>query len=107
MEQVTLAAPETPPTNTRWIVQEVRLAQGVRYAGDGTIEVDALLSQIYVHLVGDHGQVLDHTWNGQPAHNLLVALNKANLTIKSLHKRVMEQLITDGVIAGSITGTPD
>jgi hypothetical protein len=39
--------------------------------------------------------------------NLMIALNKANLTVKSLQRRVLEQLAADGLLAGSVTGTPD
>lgn len=38
---------------------------------------------------------------------LMVGLNKANLTVKSLQRRVLEQLTTDGLLAGAITGAPD
>jgi len=41
------------------------------------------------------------------AHNLMVALNKANLTIKSLQKRILEQLTTDGLLLGTVNGTPE
>lgn len=54
------------------------------------------------------GQANTKRYDGQTATNMIIALNKANLSIKSLHRRVMEQLMTDGVLpAGSITGTPD
>lgn len=41
------------------------------------------------------------------ATNLMVALNKANLTSNSLHKRILNQLISDGYIAGTISGSTD
>ena len=46
---------------------------------------------------------------GNPvATNLMVALNKANLTTASLQKRVLQQAVTDGKLpAGSVTGTVD
>jgi hypothetical protein len=39
--------------------------------------------------------------------DLIIALNKANLSTKSLQRRIMERLIADGRLAGSISGTPD
>ncbi len=41
------------------------------------------------------------------ATTLMVALNKANLSTKSLQKRILERLQTDGHLAGTISGTPD
>jgi len=49
----------------------------------------------------------DVTPPGTEITDLLIALNKANLSTKSLHKRVMEKLIADGLIDGTISGTPD
>ncbi len=46
-------------------------------------------------------------YEGQTALNLMIALNKANLSIKSLHRRVIEQLINDGKLEGSVSGSPD
>jgi hypothetical protein len=42
------------------------------------------------------------------ATDLMVALNKANLTTQSLQRRVLARLATDGKLpAGSVTGTVD
>lgn len=38
---------------------------------------------------------------------LMNGLNKADLSVKSLHKRIMERLLSDGHLAGTISGTPD
>ena len=46
--------------------------------------------------------------DGDPvATNLMIALNKADLSTNSLHKRIINQLISDGYLDGSISGTPD
>lgn len=47
------------------------------------------------------------TYEGAIATTLMLALNVANLSTKSLHKRVLERLIADGKLAGTIAGTPD
>jgi hypothetical protein len=45
---------------------------------------------------------------GDAAEPLVKALNKANLSIKSLERRALEKLQADGrIAAGSIAGTPD
>ncbi len=56
---------------------------------------------------GDNGEYTSIDYNGTEATNLMVALNKADLTVKSLHRRVMEKAITDGKLSGTISGTPD
>ena len=53
------------------------------------------------------GKVLTFTYSGTEARNLMIALNKANLSTNSLQKRVMDKLIADGKIAGSVSGAPD
>ncbi len=54
------------------------------------------------------GSPLTYWYRGAEATALMIALNKANLSTKSLHRRVLEQLATDGVFgAGTISGTPD
>lgn len=75
------------------------------------LEVDSLLldwrgSRIVVHL-GD-GRIQKRVeYSGTPATNMMITLNKANLTNNSLHKRIINQLISDGYLAGSITGSPE
>ena len=62
---------------------------------------------ISVVLTGAAGQVQTHSWNGSTATTLMTQLNKANLSVTSLHRRVLNQLISDGVIAGSVAGSPE
>jgi len=53
------------------------------------------------------GRVQTFTYTGTEARNMMITLNKANLSTNSLHKRVLDKLIADGKIAGTVTGTPD
>jgi hypothetical protein len=46
-------------------------------------------------------------YEGQTALNLIIALNKVDLSVKSLHRRVIERLINDGKLDGTIGGAPD
>lgn len=62
---------------------------------------------IGIFLVGPNGERRTETYNGSTAKTLMIALNKANLTANSLHKRVLNQLVTDGKLAGTVSGTPD
>lgn len=54
------------------------------------------------------GRVVHASYGGAMAITLMTALNKANLSTKSLHKRIIEQLQADGRLgAGTINGSPD
>jgi hypothetical protein len=54
------------------------------------------------------GKIVTATYEGAIARNLMVGLNKANLTTNTLHQRVLDRLLTDGKIpAGTCEGTPD
>ncbi len=56
---------------------------------------------------GDNGEYTSIGYEGTEATNLMIVLNKANLTVKSLHHRVMEKAVADGKLSGTISGTPD
>lgn len=63
---------------------------------------------IQIVLRDNNGAVSNYTYSGSAATALMVALNKANLTNNSLHKRVLNQLVTDGkLLPGTVTGAPD
>lgn len=78
-----------------------------------TYEIGSLLLElrpnprIVVTLVGSDGTGKVHEYTGSEALTMLRALNTAPLNVKSLHRRVMERLIADGVIGGTISGVPD
>ena len=56
---------------------------------------------------GGSGEYTSVGWSGTDATTLMKALNKANLSTKSLHKRIMEKAVADGKLSGTISGTPD
>lgn len=70
---------------------------------------------IVIHLRGENGELREFRYGGPNADadgktkaiTLMVALNKANLSIKSLQRRVLEQLAADGLLLGAVSGTPD
>lgn len=91
-EKLDLTTPITRPTNSFHVT----------YMG-----LDWKNARITIDLEGDDGSPLHHTYEGAKATTLMTALNKANLSIKSLHRRIIEQLVTDGFLAGNISGAPD
>lgn len=93
MEQINLTAPITTPNLSDYRV--VYLA------------FDWDHPSITITLRGTNGERKNWSYSGATATTLMVALNKANLSVKSLHRRVIEQLQADGVLVGTIAGSPD
>lgn len=61
--------------------------------------------QIVITLRADDGTTLDAVYEGATATTLMVALNKANLSTRSLNQRIFDRLIADGKIVGTVAGT--
>ncbi len=95
MEAITLASPEVTPqiTTTEYRVTYLLLNWGESF--------------IAIQLRGTNGERKEARYEGAAATTLMVGLNKANLAIKSLHRRILEQLIADGKLVGSVNGSPD
>jgi hypothetical protein len=62
---------------------------------------------IYILVIGTDGRTLQFTYDGDVAATLMKQLNTLNLSTKSLHKRLLERLVADGFLSGTISGTPD
>jgi hypothetical protein len=64
-------------------------------------------SRIVVRIQWSDNTGEEFTYEGAEAVSLMTGLNSANLTTKSLYKRVGERLRDDGKVPpGSVTGTP-
>ena len=63
--------------------------------------------RIAVEMIGDDGSPFNHTYEGPIAETLMIQINKANNSTKSMQRRVIEKLIADGFLSGSISGVPD
>jgi hypothetical protein len=95
METITLVVPEVQP-------QTVNVGYRV-----STFSINVDLSFITVGFRGTNGEYREWRNEGPTAATRIKALNTANLTVKSLHRRCIEFATADGVFAGAITGTPD
>lgn len=70
------------------------------------LQLDWPAQSIFVRLLGSDGVSVGVTWSGAQAVTLMTALNSANLSVKSLQRRVLEQAVTDGKIpGGTVSGT--
>lgn len=103
-ERLDIAVPI--PATTCWRVKDINLSLGISATG-GNFTVDPAQAIVEVVLVGDNGKRLEHRFTGQAAHNDIIALNKVNLSTKSLQKRILEKLVADGLIDGTISGSAD
>lgn len=90
-ERLDLTAPVQPPPVTSYRVVY--------------LVIDRRNARILVELEGSNGEQLAHQWD--TADTLIRALNTANLTIKSLERRILERLVTDGRFTGNVAGVPD
>ena len=63
--------------------------------------------RIDIYLLANNGERQHFDYEGQVATDLMVALNKADLSTKSLHRRVIEKLVADGLLSGAISGMPE
>ena len=62
---------------------------------------------VTIKLKSDTGAYLTHQYTGKQAVQMIQSLNTANLSTKSLQKRILEKLAADGVLPGTVSGTPD
>lgn len=90
-EALTLTTPETKPSNTAYAVRRLELNWG-----------DAVVD---IFLTGVNGESRSFQYTGVTATNLMIALNKANLSTRSLNQRVFDRLIADGLLVGTVTGS--
>ena len=73
------------------------------------IVIDVDNGSILVQLKGNNGETLSKAYNSTTSPtgaSLISTLNASNNSTTSLVKRVYNRLIADGVIAGTVSGTP-
>ena len=64
---------------------------------------------IVVRVMGPNGEMQSITYDGTTATTLMTALNKANLSTRSLTARVFDRLVADypQLFTGTVDATPD
>jgi len=78
---------------------------GTTFYRPTALHLDWENARIKVILKGEHGEYKSVVYEN--ALTELKALNTANLSTNSLHKRLLNKLLTDGYLTGSISGSPD
>lgn len=92
-EKIELTTPITVPTITDYRI--TKLLFDVEGAG------------IVIDLKSNTGLALQFSYNGPEATTLMVAMCKMNFTTTSMPKKILQKLIVDGKLAGTISGSPD
>ena len=92
-EVLTLTTAETVPSITTWSVSKL------------VLDVEA--GVIEARLRSNTGKYFAYREQDADTLPTIIALNKANLTIKSLQRRVLERISAKGAKSGTVSGTAD
>ncbi len=93
-EQIDLTVPITKPT--------------ISYYSVSRLELDWDASRIEIHLkFAPTGEKFIVGYSGTEALNLMVIMNKKNFSTTSMQKTILQKLIADGKLVGTISGSPD
>lgn len=71
------------------------------------MDVVALDGLVQIVLRDNNNELSNYSYQGAAATAMIKQLNTANLTTKSMHKRILEKLSNDGLLPGTVTGVPD
>lgn len=93
---LTTPIPATAATNN-YQVDEIHLRRGLVNGAP----------RIEIQLVANNGDLLHHVYHDAEASDLMAVLNRADLSTNSLHKRILDRLVADGALDGTVSGTPD
>ena len=63
--------------------------------------------QVVITLRDNFDKQYTHQYLGQQAMDYIKFINTANFSTKSLHKRILERLSTEGKLPGTVVGAPD
>ncbi len=108
MEELVLTDPEVKPEEVKNTYKVMSLLMDHEYAV--VIAPPPAPSEtglLRIILKDNLGGTFMHQYVGKPATDFIKYINTANFTTKSLHKRILERLSADGVIPGTVTGTPE
>lgn len=103
MEELVLTDPVVKPEEVKSNYKVVSLIMN----HDQTIPPEPVAGLITIQLKDNLGGFFSHSYTGQTALDYIKYINTANFTTKSLHKRILERMSMEGILPGTVTGTPD
>lgn len=104
MEELVLTTPEVKPEEVKNKYKVTILTMNWEST---PVPTETVPGQVFIQLKDNLGGYFSYSYYGQQAQDYIKFINTANFTTKSLHKRILERLSTDGVLPGTVTGTPD
>ena len=107
MEELELTDPVTEPAKTTSTFHVVSLTLNHEAPAVIPEPGQETTAMVNIGLKDNLGKPWSYQYTGQVALDYIKFINTANFTVKSLHKRILERLSTDGVLPGTVTGTPD
>ena len=108
MEELLLTTPVVEPEKVSNKLRIVSLM--MNHDTVGNVALPGALPGLFVITARDNvDKLYTYQYTGQAAMDYIKFINTANFTTKSLHKRILERLVTDGIVpgGGTVTGTPD
>jgi len=101
MEELVLTDPVVIPGVTKSKFHIISLTFGMEGGPDTPPAI------VSINLRDDNNIPHHHAYTGQEAQDFIKFVNTGNFTTKSLNKRVLEKLSTDGILPGTVTGAPE
>jgi hypothetical protein len=101
MEELALTEPVVIPGITKSKFRIVSTTFGVEGGPDDPPAI------VMINLRDNNNIPHSHAYTGQEAADFIKFVNTGNFTTKSLNKRILEKLSTDGVLPGTVTGAPE
>ena len=75
---------------------------------DVTAFIDPVVpGAVVINVIDNHNVRSTFTYSGDDAMDYIKWMNTANFTTKSMQKRILEKLSSDGHLPGTVQGTPD
>lgn len=103
MEELILTDPVVIPEKVTSKYKVITLSMNIETIIPPSLEPGLL----QIHLKDNNGAMSTYIYTGKAATDYIKFINTANFTTKSLHKRILEKLSTDGFLPGTVTGAPD
>jgi hypothetical protein len=108
MEELVLTDPEVKPEEVKNKYKVVLFSMDHETIGV-TLPPPAISEPgvVTINLKDNLGGYFTHKYTGKTATDFIKFVNTGNFTTTSLHKRILQRLSNDGVLPGTVTGTPD
>jgi hypothetical protein len=109
MEELVLTEPEVTPEQVKAKYKIISLIMDHETIIQPQPPPPAVQESGYfrINLKDNLGGLFTHTYIGKEAVDYIKAINTGNFTTKSMNKRILEKLSADGVLPGTVQGTPD